>query len=405
MKQATTDARDTFRSAFDADPTHRVRAPGRVNLIGEHVDYVGLPVFPVALTRRVSLVLRPRQDAAVRIVNIEPAFGERSFELEAEPPRAPDGDWENYLKAAARDRVRAHGPLRGFDAVLASDVPVAGGVSSSAALVVAMAVAIELVNGKHTPTLELATALAHAERFVGTQGGGMDQAISLGARAGHAALIGFEPLRMQHVPIPDGWRFVVANTLVRAEKSGPAQQAYNDRTRACAAALDRIRVALREDEDAGYPELLERHEPGTLLEAGDAVLDDTLLRRFRHVVTEGRRVHEARAAMEAADLARFGELMNASHTSLRDDYEVSSAELDRLVELARSAGAAGARLTGAGFGGCIVALCPEGRAEAVMDALERGYYADLPDPGPRSARLFPVDPGAGAAELVATAAV
>ncbi|MFP4624815.1 MAG: galactokinase family protein, partial [Gemmatimonadota bacterium] len=215
-----------------------------MNLIGDHVDYVGLPVLPVALSRRVSLLVRPRGDALVRVASVTPDFGERAFALEAEPPPWPDGDWGNYLKAAAADRVRAHAGLRGLDAVLTSEVPVAAGLSSSTALVVATAVAIEAVNGRKTPRLELAASLARAERYVGTEGGGMDQAICLGARAGHAALIEFDPLRLDHVPIPSGWRFVVADSLVRAEKSGAAREAYNDRARSCRTALARVRAAL-----------------------------------------------------------------------------------------------------------------------------------------------------------------
>ena len=394
------DALDPFRDRFGVDPTHRVRAPGRVNLIGEHVDYVGLSVLPVALSREVSLHLSPREDDVVHVVNVDPSYGERTFRLVADPPRAAEGDWENYLKAAARDRIRAHGPLRGFDAVLESDIPAAAGLSSSAALVVAMALALEAVNGQETDRLELAAALARAERFVGTEGGGMDQAICLGAQEAHAALIGFDPLTLENVPIPAGWRFLVAHSLVRAEKSGPARQAYNERTRQCVEALEAVRPALDEGEDVGYPEILARHDPGALVQAARDTLDGTLFRRFRHVVTEGRRVGEAKAALEADDLEGFGALMDSSHASLRDDYEVSVPELDRLVEVARESGATGARLTGAGFGGFVVVICREEDHEDVVHALDERYYAERPDGGiPRDDRLFAVDPSWGASVL------
>jgi galactokinase len=394
------DALDPFRDRFGVDPTHRVRAPGRVNLIGEHVDYVGLSVLPVALSREASLHLSPREDRVVRVVNTDPAYGERTFLLEDDPPRAPAGDWENYLKAAARDRVRVHGALRGFDAVLESDIPAAAGLSSSAALVVAMALALEAANGHETDRLELAGDLAAAERFVGTEGGGMDQAISLCAKEGHAALVGFHPLTLEDVPIPGDWRFLVAHSLVRAEKSGRAREAYNERTRECAQALQGVREVLDEDDGSGYPELLARHGSGTLVEAARSVLEGVLLRRFRHVVSAGVRVHEARAAMEGRDLEGFGALMDSSHASLRDDYDVSIPELDQLVQVAREAGAVGARLTGAGFGGCVVALCRERDADAVIHALEERYYAERPDGGvPRDDRLFAVSPSWGASVL------
>ncbi|HZD06026.1 MAG TPA: hypothetical protein VE173_14040, partial [Longimicrobiales bacterium] len=310
-------------------------------------------------------------------------------------PRSP-GDWGNYLMAPARHLSELHGTLAGFDAVLDSDVPVAAGLSSSAALVVAVGLALDAVNGLGYEPLELADAMARAERFVGTQGGGMDQAISLGARSHHAARIDFDPLRMTHVVVPEGWRFVVAHTLVQAEKSGAAQEAYNRRTRECREALEAVGPALGERPAAGYRGLLARHSRDTLLDAAAGVLDGDLLRRFRHVVSEGSRVDEAVAALRSGDRGRFGALMDDSHTSLKDDYEVSSPELDRLVALARDAGADGARLTGAGFGGCIVALSDEAGAPALLDALEEGYYHGRPDAPPREDRLFVVEPGPGA---------
>jgi galactokinase len=228
----------------------------------------------------------------------------------------------------------------------------------------------------------------------------MDQAICLGAREGHAALIGFRPLTVENVRIPGGWRFVVAHSLVRAEKSGAAREAYNERTRQCAEALEPVRSALGEDDAAGYPELLEAHGPGAVMDAARAALDGVLLRRFRHVVTEGRRTGEAKSALEAGDLEGFGALMDSSHASLRDDYDVSVPELDLLAETAREAGAVGARLTGAGFGGCVVALCRDGEDATVMRVLEERYYAGRPDAGiARSDRLFTVAPSWGASVL------
>ncbi len=397
---------ETFRGLFDgALPTHLARAPGRVNLIGEHTDYNGLPVFPMALQREVRVLFRPRGDRMVRIRNGHAEFPPRDFELsEHIPPEAP-GDWGNYLKAPCQALARRLGALRGMDALVTSTVPVASGLSSSSALVIAVGRALLAANELEVPTLELAEEMARAERYTGTQGGGMDQAISLGARAGHASRIEFNPLRMFESPVPPGWRFVVAHTLVRAEKSGPAQAAYNDRNASCQEALALVRLALgaRGEEGAQtltYPELLTRLPVGELVAFAAQHLPERLFKRFRHVTTEAVRVYQAEEAMRRADLLTFGLLMDASHESLRTDYQVSSPELDRLVELAHDGGAAGARLTGAGFGGCVVALADTRRAERVLASLERGYYRGRSLPGRLEEVLFVAEAGAGASVTV-----
>ena len=418
-----------FREAFQgAEPTHLSRAPGRVNLIGEHTDYNGLPVFPMALRQEVNVHFRPRQDGLIRFVNPVPEFPPRSFQLSGDIPKDPTGDWGNYLKAPCQALVRTLGPLRGMDAFLTSSVPVASGLSSSSALVIAVGKALLHANEMEAPILELAEEMAAAERYTGTQGGGMDQAISLGAVAGHASRIEFDPLSLQKTPVPPGWHFVVGHTLVRAEKSGGAQATYNQRREECDQALSGMAPALyslgskadgpgslqefpaasRTHSDAGpeeeyeydypiptYRELIPEYALEDLLGLAEAGLPSPLLRRFRHVVTEAARVYAAEAAMKANDLLTFGILMDASHESLRTDYEVSSPELDRLVELARSGGAAGARLTGAGFGGCMVALTDEDHLEKVLASL-RTYYSELGFSGRLSHVLFRAEPSEGA---------
>jgi len=363
-----------FTTAFGgAVATRLARAPGRVNLIGEHVDYCGLAVFPMAIQREVRVRFRPRADGMVRVVNAG-KFERREFPLEREPPPYVLGDWGNYLKAAARGLVGHYGISRGMDALIWSDLPIAAGLSSSSALVVAAALALLDANGIAIDRPALMALLPTAERYVGTQGGGMDQAISLGARPGTAARIDFHPVRVTPVPVPGSWRFVVASSLAPAEKSGPAQLAYNLRTRECAAALERVTGALGGPHAVSYADLVSRIEAEDLLRVAPTVLDAVLLRRFRHVVSEGARVHRAQEAMEQADMASFGALMNASQESLRSDYEVSTDALDELVGIARRAGAVGARLTGAGFGGCIIALCDRQTVEFVLSALAGDYY-------------------------------
>jgi len=390
------EGREIFRKVHNGAPaTYLSRAPGRVNLIGEHTDYNGLPVFPMALRQEVRVFFRPRDDHEMRFANPEPEFPPRAFSLSSDIPREPTGDWGNYLKAPCQGLVRRLGELRGMDALVASTVPVASGLSSSSALVIAVGAALLRANGAEVPTLELAEEMARAERYTGTQGGGMDQAISLGAREGYASRIEFDPLQMIHTPVPGDWRFVVAHTLVRAEKSGRAQAAYNRRREECGEALAVVAAAL-DLEKPTYRDLLAGYSREELLDTGGSRLPADLFLRFRHVVTEGARVYEAEEAMKAGDLQRFGALMNDSHESLREDYQVSSPELDRLVELARGGGAAGARLTGAGFGGCAVALVGEDGLESVLGALRQGYYAHRELEGPLSQALFLADPGPGA---------
>ena len=376
-----------------------VRAPGRVNLIGEHIDYCGLPVLPMALRQSVRMAFHPRADKDTRLVNGDPRFAPVAFAVSESILPAPAGDWGNYARAAAQALAQRFPDLRGVDALVESDLPIAAGLSSSSALVVAMALAIMHANRVTVPSLELMDLLGRGERYVGTAGGGMDQAIILGAQAGCASRIDFHPLRLTPTAVPADWQFIVAWSLVRAEKSGAARQAYNERTRQCDEARRLVATRLGQRQDTTYPALLAAASVEELLQVAGATLSDVLSRRFRHVVTEGTRVRQAEAAMAARDFTAFGELLDASHQSLRDDYEVSHPELDRLVGLAREAGAAGARLTGAGFGGSIVALCRVERAPEVVAALRERFY------GPRGAadgvgrHMFTAEPSAGAEVL------
>ena len=397
----STDSDPLFRSQFGTPaPTLRVRAPARVNLIGEHIDYNHLSVLPMAIQRHVTLLVRPRKDRLIRVASTAPGHDPREFEIAHDIPPFPTGDWGNYVKAAVQALEREHGSLLGYDALIHSTVPVAAGLSSSSALVIGVALATLAANGRSWGTLPLAEAMALAERYTGTQGGGMDQAISLGAVEGTASRVDFAPLRITPVPVPPAWRFVVAHSLSRAEKSGGAQATYNRRTQECRETLERIeRVATdrtRQPPDDGYRGLLARFDTPTLVDMAESTLEGDLLKRFRHVVTEADRVQQAEAALHAVDLSAFGALLSASHASLRDDYEVSSAALDELVALAEDAGAAGARLTGAGMGGCILAAATPDTVEQVLDRLRREFYRPRGLTGDLAEQLFVAEPSAGA---------
>ena len=372
-----------------------------MNLIGEHTDYNDLPVFPMALQRETRIALRPRNDRIVVLRNTDPSFSAIEFEILPTIPPSVQGSWGNYAEAPAHELARRFGISRGFDGVVDSDVPVAAGLSSSSALVNAVGLALTRINEVPIEPPDLAEIMADAEQYVGTRGGGMDQAISLGAQDGCAAKITFSPLRLRHVQVPDDWRFIVADTGVRAEKSAAAMATYNRRREECEEALRLVAGHLATTHAtakpaASYPDLVKDVDTGTLVDLAANLIDGTLSRRFRHVVTEAARVEAAVDRLLAADMPGFGTLMNASHTSLRSDYSVSSPELDELAALTREGGAVGARLTGAGFGGCIVALADRKTVGGILKRLVADYF-DRRDMADRlDDRLFVAVPSPGA---------
>jgi len=325
-----------------------VAAPGRVNLIGEHIDYHGLPVLPIALDRRVRVTYRPRTDR--RIAAVSAPYGPREFEWTNDLAPVALGDWENYLRAAARVAATFLPESRtGIDAEVASDLPAAAGLSSSSALLVAFTLGLLRANGYNPTFEELMAVLPDGEQFVGTRGGGMDHAASLGSRAGHASLISFDPVSIRHVPIPPTWAFLVVDSKIRAEKSGRVREEYNARRNATMTARQKLADG----------------QPLTPLEA----------EAYGHVTSETERVTLAVEAMDRDQPELFGRLMLLSHESLRDRLRVSRPELNRLVDAAMSAGALGARLTGAGFGGCIVALTRRADLEIVRRRLAGAFEA------------------------------
>ncbi|MYE33627.1 MAG: galactokinase [Gemmatimonadales bacterium] len=372
-----------------APPGGIATAPGRINLIGEHIDYNGLPVLPMALDRHVHLDFEAAGQATVELEG-DSAHGSFAFRLDRTIESAPRGHWSNYVRAAARGLLdHGVGLKRGIRGTVTGTLPEAEGLSSSSALVVASALALLHANEAEVEALELAALLARAERYVGVQGGGMDQAVSLCGKEGHALRIDFGPLRVTPLPVPEGWRWVVASSLTRAEKAGAVRGLYNERRAQCAEALERVGRT-------SWPEVVEADEDefASILARAGKSLPLTLSRRFRHVATEGRRVIEAERALRSENLAAFGRLMNASHASLRDDFSVSTQALDKIVGVALDAGAAGARLTGAGFGGCAVALCRANRAKSVIEALIDRFYA--PRGGVDRRALFVADAADGA---------
>ncbi len=398
MTRTTTGLPTLFNERFGNPPTHVAWAPGRVNLVGDHIDYHNLAVLPIALTRGVRLTFRPRDDLRVRLATADPSYPPLTFEAGPAPEPGPAGHWGNYVKASVATLARWGGDrVRGFDAFVESDLPSAAGLSSSSALVVASARAalVAMVPSAEAPPPsdpELAQLLAEGERYVGTAGGGMDQATSLGGVAGSVLLVDFAPVRWQAVPLPADWAVIVAHSGIRAEKSGGAQAAYNSLRSRGQDALGRVAGAL--GLSGTYAAVRQGAGSDEIALAVERVLEPSLAAVFDHVMSEADRVAAAWRALARADLVAFGAIMDASHASLTDRCGVGHPRLDELVTAARKAGAVGARLTGAGFGGCTVAVVGRHRAGDVLHALSRSNArAGL---SPDEAPVFRATPGGGA---------
>ena len=357
-----------------------ISAPGRVNLIGEHIDYHGLPVLPIALRRSIRVRFEARADQ--RIHAVSKSYGEREFTWTPGLTPVARGDWENYLRAAAQAIAGKWGVLRGIDAAIDSDLPPAAGLSSSSALIVAFTLALLRANRIEATFEELMEILPDGEQFVGTRGGGMDHAASLASREGCASLIEFVPLAVHHIPIPPDWAFFVAHSMYTAEKSGAVRERYNAVRTAGAEALRAVGFA-------SYAEAIAGRAPEELARLAET-LAPLMRDAFLHVVTESCRVRDAVAALRNNRPACFGRLLIESHASLRDRLRVSCPALDTLVEAAMASGAIGARLTGAGFGGCAVVFCARADLAAVRAGLAERFYSGS------ETHLIDAEPGRGA---------
>lgn len=384
-------------------PATAAAAPGRVNLIGEHTDYNEGYVLPLALEHRETFIVgRPREASGQQRERPTARLKSESFEAAAEfrvdraafdgrtSPRAFEPAWARYVLGMVAQFVSAGYDVPSFDAVLVSEVPPGGGVSSSAALEMACAVFLEQIAARDGAALDVVTRAKWGQRveheYVGVPSGIMDQLISASARAGAALLIDCRSLEMAPVQLDDpGAVVVVVNSNV---KHSLADGEYGERRAACEQAAAAMGVASLRDADMS---MLDRAcADGKLGGEGAA---SALYRRARHVVDENARVLQAVEALRARQYTRFGELMYASHASLRDDFEVSCPELDVLVELAREVpGVYGSRMTGGGFGGCTVTLA---RAEAV-DAFLRHIEGNYRKRSGRDPTCFVTRPGPGA---------
>ena len=350
------------------------RAPGRVNLIGDHTDYHDGLVLPLAVDRDCVVAARARDDGRVTVRSVELA-GEVDVPADgSDEPAAVEPAWGRLVAGVVRALAGAGRPPVGVEAALSSTVPVGSGLSSSAALEVSIALALTDAAGFELPATELARACQRGEHLgTGVPSGVMDQLVALLGRAGHALLIDCRMLAAEPIALPDALAVLVMHSGLPRALAGSA---YADRR------AEGERVAAR----LGVTTLRD-----ALL---DAVRDEP---RARHVVTENQRVLQFADALRAGDAAGLGSLLLASHASLRDDYEVSTPELDLAVDLLVEHGAIGARVTGAGFGGCVVALVPRAQVRAVASETVARYRAE----NGLDARAFAVRAVDGAGPLTA----
>jgi galactokinase len=355
---------ERFRSLYGTSP-EIFRAPGRVNLIGEHTDYNDGFVMPAAIDFSTCTAIAPRAD---RVLVIRSEQFAEANELPLDQLSAPSRKhWSDYVRGVAATLATGGQKLTGANLLISSDVPLGAGLSSSAALEVSVAFALASISGINLSGLEMARLCQRAEHeFAGTHCGIMDQFIAVFGRPGHALMLDCRSLDYTALPIPPNVRIVICNTQVKHELAGGE---YNRRRADCetgVAQLKRSLPAIKALRDV-TPESLDAHK---------SELAYVVYRRCRHIVSENQRVLAAAAALTSANMKQFGELMYASHASLRDDYEVSCSELDLLVEIASSIpGVYGARMTGGGFGGCTVNLVDAGAIDDFQAELAGRYRA------------------------------
>lgn len=342
-------------------------APARVNLIGEHTDYTGGFVMPMAIDFTTLAVVSPRDDGRAVFYSLN--FDEEvSFEI-AGLGRTPRGHWSDYPLGVVWSLAQEGITVNGFSMSIAGNVPVGAGLSSSASLEVATAMALLAHAGAELPLKTIATLCRRTENeFVGAKSGIMDQFIVAGGVAGRVMLLDCRSLEFELLPLPSEVRVVVCNSMVQHEHATGEYGDRSDEVEAGQAVLRRERHGIQLLRDATLADL----------EACRDKMSAASFARCKHIIAENARVQEAREALLREDVKRFGELMVAAHASMRDDFAASCPEVDALVEIAmRLPGCFGARITGGGFGGCTVNLVSADKAEAFAEALRREYKAAL----------------------------
>ncbi len=363
--------KQAFLQAYDKEVTHAFFSPGRVNLIGEHTDYNGGHVFPCALSFGTWLMAAPNDDQVMRFrsLNIPDVV---TLELDCLTTPLPDNSWVNYPLGCLAQFVKKGVEVKqGYDLLFYGNVPPGAGLSSSAALEVVTAYAFNVLLGTGYDRTQLALiGQASEHEFAGVNCGIMDQFASAQGKKDHAIDLDCATLQFELVPVKlDGIKVVIANTHSPHHLDSGA---YNDRVRQCGEALREIRLLLNRPDLKDLASLSQ--EDFQSIE--DKMTDPIARKRARHVVGEVRRTQDAIAALKEGNIARMGELMNQSHVSLRDDYEVTGPELDALAEAAwQVPGVVGSRMTGGGFGGCTVSLVREEAIPTFIEEVGKAYTA------------------------------
>ena len=359
-----------FTEHFGRAPAGIVAAPGRVNLIGEHTDYNDGFVLPIAIERETMAAFAPRDDGMIHLASL---VADEPAEIYLNAPIAPgEPAWANYCRGVVAGVIGYGIRLTGADILFDSDVPLGGGLSSSASLEVATALALLGGDKAGLADEKIAKLCQQAEHeFAGTPCGIMDQSIAIMGQAGRALLLDCRSGAVRQIPFDNPELvLLVADTQVKHELSDGG---YAARRQQCYDAAEKMGIKMLRDTD---------HE-AVAAAGADGTLTDKEFMRARHVVGEIERTLEAVGALEAGDYERFGHLMVASHNSLRDDYEVSCEELDAIVELAcECEGVFGARMTGGGFGGSAIILAAAANAEAVTQTVRDGFAAKFGNPCP-----------------------
>ncbi|XP_054475180.1 N-acetylgalactosamine kinase [Anoplopoma fimbria] len=432
--------KNTFEKKYGESPHFYACAPGRVNLIGEHIDYCGYSVLPMAIERNILAAVSVNNSGTITLANTNPQYTD--FTVSCSEDIAIDREnpqWHYYFLCGVKGIQEKFGiaQLAGMSCVVDGTIPPSSGLSSSSALVCCAGLVTVEANQKSLSKVALAEICAKSERYIGTEGGGMDQSISFLAERGTAKLIEFQPLKATDVKLPDGAVFVISNCCVEMNKA--ASSHFNIRVVECriatkmlaqARGLDssrllklvqvqtELKASLEEMlalvDEVLHPEPYSREEickelgvtseqfSSELLSANTQhVTHFKLHQRAKHVYGEAARVLRFKSVCDsepAESVRLLGDLMNQSHASCRDLYECSCSELDQLVDICLKSGAVGSRLTGAGWGGCAVSMVPSEKVESFLRAVSEAYY--LPDPrraAMEKQSLFVSKPGGGAA--------
>lgn len=354
---------EIFADKFGYPATITIKAPGRVNLIGEHTDYNDGFVLPCAIDYETVIACAQRNDRTIRVIAADFDNDEDSFSLDEPILHSDAHPWANYVRGVVKHLMLRNKDFSGADMVISGNVPQGAGLSSSASLEVAVGQALKSLYDLPLDGVALALNGQEAEnQFVGCNCGIMDQLISALGKESHSLLIDCRSLETRAVSMPKNAAVVIINSNV---KRGLVDSEYNARREQCEVAARFFGVKALRDVD-----------PALFFSIQDE-LDPVVARRARHVITENDRTLAAADALASGDLKRMGELMAESHASMRDDFEITVPQIDKLVEIVKEVigDKGGVRMTGGGFGGCIVALVPEDMVEKVRHAVEQQYHA------------------------------